>query len=535
MQKRALKLLLTLLSAFAAPVSAGPVGYTINSDSGSDFHDSLYRIDLATGVEIERIGTVMLLPFQQTLLDIEGLAFAADGTLYGIDDESLTLFPLNIENATVDSALQVEIEGLTAGRNDFGMTFTCDDRLIITSVARQSLYSLTPDGVATRIGDEGSLGADISSLAAYGNPVRLYGLGNGSAGESGSFPNLYEIDVDNGTAALIGPLGPAVGNYAESGLAFDDAGQLWAITDRRPLFLPSQVMRVNTSTGSASDIRDTSVQGFESLAITGPSGCNMTGNGENARFVVQKRFNDGNDITPVELRIQCNTGLPLQQSLTVIPKEGELGDFEASFVVRDFADGTLNCEVWEETPVGYSPDYDCQSDTGCGTHSGGGPCRFENVATGQENLCTIQNYVDPVEIVVTKEWLYQRDEVEFDDSTIIELRCNNVFGGDGESQDNGEIHWSWLFDGNPASRTATVYPDFSGATDCWTVENALQSAVETESSCSDPINVLVGDGPRGCIVINTVFFEGIPTLHPVGMLLFAALMLVTGLIAARRF
>jgi hypothetical protein len=36
-------------------------------------------------------------------------------------------------------------------------------------------------------------------------------------------------------------------------------------------------------------------------------------------------------------------------------------------------------------------------------------------------------------------------------------------------------------------------------------------------------------------VINTVFFEGIPTLSQYGMILFTALMLLSGLIAVRRF
>jgi hypothetical protein len=535
MQKRVLTLLVILLGAISASVSAAPVAYSINSDSGSDFHDGLYLIDLASGNEIERIGTVTSLLQNRALLDVEGLAFSANGTLYGIDDETLKLVSIDTGTALVDPGAEVEIAGLTEGSNDFGMTFACDDTLYITSVTRQSLYTMTLDGTATLVGSEGSLGVDISSLAAYGNPVRLYGLGNGSAGESAPYPNLYEIDTTNGSATLIGPLGPEVGNYAESGLAFDETGQLWAITDRRPLHLSSQVMRVNTSTGRASDVRNTTEQGFESLAITGPSGCNATGNGENARFVVQKRFDDGNNVTPVELSLRCNTGLPLEQSVTVTPEEGELGDIEVSFVVVDFTDGELSCEVREETPAGYSPDYDCQSATGCTTNAGAGPCRFENVGTGQENLCLIQNYVEPVEIVVTKEWLYPRDEVAIDDTAQVDLYCDSVFDGDGELAGANRMRWSWVFDGNPASRTATVYPDFSGLTDCWTVEQTLESAVESESSCGDSINIEIGDGLHHCTVTNSIFFESIPTLSQYGALIFAALMLFTGLVAARRF
>ena len=50
--------MLTLLTAVSASLSAEPVGYSINSDSGSDDSDGLYRIDLATGEEIQRVGTI---------------------------------------------------------------------------------------------------------------------------------------------------------------------------------------------------------------------------------------------------------------------------------------------------------------------------------------------------------------------------------------------------------------------------------------------------------------------------------------------
>lgn len=275
MQKLLKIWLLTLLTVVSATAAAAPVGYSINSDSGSGDADGLYRIDLATGSET-RIGTVQ--SNFVTRIDVEGLAFAPDGTLFGVDDENLSLFPINTDNAVVISTSEVSITGLPAQRNDFGMTFACDDNLYVTSVANQALYRMNLGGMAQIIGAEGSLGVNISALAAHGNPVRLYGLGNGidSQGNADS-PNLYEIDVLTGVATLIGPLGAPAGDYNEAGLAFDDAGQLWAITDRRMLALPSQVMKINPETGAASDVRNTVEEGFESLAITVPGGCNTTG------------------------------------------------------------------------------------------------------------------------------------------------------------------------------------------------------------------------------------------------------------------
>ena len=271
MQKRVLILLLIFMTAISTSLSAAPVGYSINSDSGEDDSDGLYTIDLATGSEIQRIGTVQSL--LQTRLDVEGLAFSPDGTLYGVDDESMKLFPIDTANAAIDNDNEVNISNLSAGGNDFGITFACDEELYISSVAEKSLYHMSLDGTATLIGSEGSLGVAISALAAYGNPVQLFGLSNGSASVPPSASMLYQINISTGIATEVGPLGASAGPYDQGGLAFDDAGQLWAITDRRPLDLPSQVMKVDKATGTASEVQTTSEEGFESLAIAPPGGC----------------------------------------------------------------------------------------------------------------------------------------------------------------------------------------------------------------------------------------------------------------------
>jgi hypothetical protein len=62
----------------------------------------------------------------------------------------------------------------------------------------------------------------------------------------------------------------------------------------------------------------------------------------------------------------------------------------------------------------------------------------------------------------------------------------------------------------------------------------VTSAVEAQSTCSNPVAINLGDVRRNCLVTNTVFFEGIPTLNQYGLVLISALMLLTGLIAARR-
>ncbi|HET6564435.1 MAG TPA: hypothetical protein VFG52_03390, partial [Xanthomonadales bacterium] len=259
-----------LLSALSATLAAAPDGYSVNSDSGSSFSDSLYRIDLATG-QLTRLGFVMSLGNKR--LDVEGLAFAPDGTLYGVDDESLKLFPLNIDNGQVINSAEKTITGLPgAGGNDFGMTFACDGNLYVTSASDDSLYRVSLDGVATRIGSVGSLGANINALAAWGNPVELYGLSEGSLNGGGP-SGLYSIDINNGTKTLQGMLSGSFAAFDQAGMSFDNAGQLWAITDRSQSLSPqpSQILQINKGNGAVTLASSTTGEtGFESLAITLP-------------------------------------------------------------------------------------------------------------------------------------------------------------------------------------------------------------------------------------------------------------------------
>ncbi|MBT8047959.1 MAG: IPTL-CTERM sorting domain-containing protein [Xanthomonadales bacterium] len=529
MHKLVKTLALLILTAASAALSAAPVGYSINSDSGSNDSDGLYRIDLETGQELERIGTVQTTTLQ-TFLDVEGLAFSANGQLFGIDDEQLKLFPIDLDNsAFVDPNETISISGLTAQNNDFGMTFACDNNLYVSSIKEGYLYRVSSSGAASAVGP---LGVNISALAANGD--ELFGLSNGTEGVGANGPpKLYKINMETGAATEIGPLG-AVAPYTEGGLAFDENGELWAITDRATQLLGSQVLKLDLTTGAATVVSNTNVQGFESLAITSPRGCAPTGNGDYASFIVQTRFVDQNNITPVTLNIQCNDGFWGDSSRTLAAEEDSYGRYQYRFIVEDFIDGALNCEIWEDSPAGYTPEYDCQIDSACSSNAGTGPCSFDGIGIDQEEVCIIENRVSPVDVTVTKEWLYQREDLIIDDSAIIELYCASIFDGDGERVQTGLMRWSWLFDGSPASQVATINPSFKNNSQCWTEEPTVASAVETESSCADPVLIPLGDAGKTCTVYNTVFFEGIPTLSQYGLLLISALMLVTGLIAVRR-
>jgi len=273
-----------VVSLFAVSAKAAPVAYSVNSDSVNG--DSLYLIDLATGVDQFRGKLDAGIAFRT---DTEGLAFSPAGPdslsrLWGIDDASETLFPINPENGSIDYREDIQLPPFPAGPNneliggsDFGMTFTCDSTLYFTSVKSKSLFRRDSNGSITTVGSMGALGANISAIAAIGNPTKLYGLGNGLF-EDGSTdsPNLYSIDLTTGVALSIGQLSNTDEfKYNEAGLAFDSEGGLWAITDRSQLNnQKSQILSINVVTGMATLVAETLNQvGYESLAISPPANC----------------------------------------------------------------------------------------------------------------------------------------------------------------------------------------------------------------------------------------------------------------------
>ncbi|RFF27181.1 hypothetical protein DZK25_09385 [Wenzhouxiangella sp. 15181] len=265
-------------------VWAQPQGWVINSRdylSEEDQIGALWELDLASGdARLEDRSRI------QQFLDIEGLSFSLDRQLYGIDDDTNTLIRIGTSSG---NAIAVNQEmgnlGLPSGNHDFGMTFTCEGRLLISTDSESlglSLYEADPEtGQTERIGD---LGAPIVDMTSLGNHV--YGIGRGMATDAnGAAPNLYRIDTATGRAELVGALGEEAGLYNKAGLAADSDGTLWAVTDRRQQSdrdssRSSQVLRIDPATGQAERVADVSstddggsLIGLESLAIAPPDDC----------------------------------------------------------------------------------------------------------------------------------------------------------------------------------------------------------------------------------------------------------------------
>lgn len=271
-----LAIVVALLIALAAVDSAcaQSTGYGVNSrgdSTDSQRVNALWRINLLTGAA-EYIGWT-------GYLDLEAIALNVDGTMYGADDESKTL--VRVSRVT---GIAVPLGGVSNRHNmgqpltegmDFGMDFDCHGRAWVVSDVQQSLFQASMEtGRLTRVGQRGSLGAPITDIAIRGQ--RVYGIGVGlTASGTAAAPNLYRVDLEQGTAELVGPLGAQVSPYNNAGLAFDEDGVLWAITDRRATpqgDFPSEILRIDTETGQAEKVAETIV-GVESLAITTPAAC----------------------------------------------------------------------------------------------------------------------------------------------------------------------------------------------------------------------------------------------------------------------
>jgi hypothetical protein len=290
-------------------------------------------------------------------------------------------------------------------------------------------------------------------------------------------------------------------------------------------------------------------------------------NGESfATFEVYKIFKDGNDVTPVTLMMQCNNGLPTQQEVTITPPETPIrGNYQAKFVVTKFSPGSMDCTVTEKGTPGYTASYRCgligDLTTTCddGDASlldpigGDGPCTYTDVDTDNTagpamHYCTINNYPDPVEVAVTKDWVMAGAESQaVEEITDITIMCDGEIVGPSDSSPGYDYY---LKSKNGSSKftakdiegddviTVDVIPNFPES-DCYADENIRNSAVEKTSTCgdrSDPgMTISAAGGGDSCTLTNTVFFEGIPTLSQYGLAIMALLMLGIGMVGFRRF
>jgi len=268
-----------------------------------------------------------------------------------------------------------------------------------------------------------------------------------------------------------------------------------------------------------------------------------------ATFEVSKDFTDDNP-GEVEVSISCNTGLILDQSKIISEDTG------VTFVITDFDTGELNCEITEDDVAGYNAVYFD------GTSNSSTSCEYSDVVVDSEFICEITNTPAPVEVEITKEWVFEgsSDPQDIDQSYELTLYCDaeivdgysygNTLEGpavviiinpgcnfstlSAESGQTLPFHdWCKSFDGDGSDTfLAEVIPEYP-TSNCYVTETVYDSAAEVDNGCTN-LTVSAGQG-TSCTITNTVFFEGIPTLSQYGMGLLALLMLGVGFISFRRF
>jgi hypothetical protein len=279
---------------------------------------------------------------------------------------------------------------------------------------------------------------------------------------------------------------------------------------------------------------DSSCNGLTIVPSDNDTLCAITNAPTIARFQVNKNFMDGNHNTPVDVTLSCFTGLPLVQTQTITESQG------VNFVVEDFDHLQLDCTVTEETVPGYAPTY-----TASGTSASGnvGGCQFDNVGGGEQNFCRVDNYAKPVDVVIEKVWVIEGSGGDYVDTQYtLSLMCDGVIDGgsdcNGYGADAADNHtitdWCRDYSGDTDNKwIAKVTPKYPSTT-CTVTETIFDNAVETDmGEC--PEMVIKANQGASCLVTNTVFFEGIPTLSQYGLAILALLMLGVGMVGFRRF
>jgi hypothetical protein len=265
-----------------------------------------------------------------------------------------------------------------------------------------------------------------------------------------------------------------------------------------------------------------------------------------AIFVVDFDFEDGNNLAETVARISCNAGLPLENQQVV--RNGSEINFVLTFA--DEGPGLAECVITVDDVSGYHAIYTATGESEPGLSINLFSCLYNNVSDGDSNLCVINMDLDPVIVFVGKEWEVDQfgsggDVIDTDVYIEVSSDAPIVNGHpcfiNGEaSEQNGVMKGEYcktLYFPGEGIQPVGIIP-LGGATQVYLYEEVHDSAIEVRNTCgignAGVVTVFPGEG-AACTFINTVFFEGIPTLNQYGLAIMALLMLGVGFVGFRRF
>ena len=256
------------------------------------------------------------------------------------------------------------------------------------------------------------------------------------------------------------------------------------------------------------------------------------------------RISDQSEAT-VTATLICNTGTPLDQVADISPGIGN----NNKFIVEEFdlSDPAFGCEITISELPGYTILNALAN--GIGTQNKNDSCLFDTVSLNPpdtfdnlivDNRCIFDLIPLPFKYTIHKDWDFDSDE-GVDQFAMIKWHCNNT-----EDDISGSVYnthgGTYFIDGTQNDEYVVDHlyanPDTSKyPTRCFAIETVFDSAIESDQGCFRKGGTVFGfpAEPKHCTIVNSVFFEGIPTLNQYGLAIMALLMLGVGFVGFRRF
>lgn len=230
-----------------------------------------------------------------------------------------------------------------------------------------------------------------------------------------------------------------------------------------------------------------------------------------------KSFSDlSTDI--VRVTLSCNSGLPLVQSSNIAGGDPS----GVNFVVTGLF-GIVECEVTESGgPAGYTPVF-----------NGGAGCSWSG-AVASRNTCNISNVAQDATFTVDVEWfIANRGGIEVETDLPVTVSCDRDITSTSAGTISNDKRSATAVVDDGGSLSVTV-DTLGGSANCQASQNAqVNSGVETDSDCGP--RPLPAGSSDSCLITNTVYFEGVPTLNQYGIAILVLLMLGVGMVGFRRF
>ena len=217
--------------ALAPTAQSSGIAYTFDL-TGSD----LYTVNLATGATVF-VGN--------TGVNIVGMSFYPDGTLYGIDAG-------NDKLVTIDTATVAIITSVNITFGGFGSLaiYSSGNAFVVDNIAQVYRSLNLTTGAVTDLAS-GDPAVDISAMALHPTSGTWHAL-------SGQDKKTYTVSTADGTDTSLGTHGVAIGN---SGAAFDASGTLYLIS------LNDNISTVNQTTGLLENAVNVTNRTYSALPI----------------------------------------------------------------------------------------------------------------------------------------------------------------------------------------------------------------------------------------------------------------------------